>query len=297
MAAYGAWRKQGKSDRQAQAYLLKLFRNVSVQDKSARDSLQTFASGKGDVLLAYENEALFARTKGQNLAVPHPDADDPDREPRSRCSRTARTGTTANEFLRFLRTPAAQRIFAENGFRPVVKSVAAEYASKFPTPTAASSRSTARARRLGHGPDALLRPEERDHGQDRTAGRGSPLASDAAAAAGAGDPRREGGRRPPSRLGVVHAYLTPIVAAAAGCARLASRRARGRRRFWDAVTTPAGGRRAEAHARRVARRRARQRGRRDADRLGARARRLPRQGRRQRAHRPARSRCRRSSPA
>lgn len=132
MAAYGAWRKQGKSDRQAQANLLKLFRNVSVQDKSARDSLQTFASGKGDVLLAYENEALFARSKGQNLQfriprssilIENPVAvlkDSPNRE-------------TANIFRRFLRTPAAQRIFAENGFRPVVKSVAAEYASKFPT--------------------------------------------------------------------------------------------------------------------------------------------------------------------
>lgn len=131
MAAYGAWRKQGKSDRQAQANLLRLFRNVSVQDKSARESLQTFTAGKGDVLLAYENEALFARSKGQNLQfrvprstilIENPVAvleDSPNRE-------------TANVFLRFLRTPAAQRIFAENGYRPVVKSVAAEYASRFP---------------------------------------------------------------------------------------------------------------------------------------------------------------------
>ncbi len=36
MAAYGAWRKAGKTDKQAQANLLKLFRNVVVQDASAR---------------------------------------------------------------------------------------------------------------------------------------------------------------------------------------------------------------------------------------------------------------------
>ena len=64
MAAYGAWRRERKTDNQAQAKLLKLFKNVVVQDKSARDSLNTFMSGKGDVLLAYENEALFSKLKG-----------------------------------------------------------------------------------------------------------------------------------------------------------------------------------------------------------------------------------------
>ena len=65
MAAYGAQRKLGKTDKQAQDYLLKLFKNVVSQDKCARDSLQTFNAGRGDVLLAYENEALFARSRGQ----------------------------------------------------------------------------------------------------------------------------------------------------------------------------------------------------------------------------------------
>ena len=69
MAAYGAWRREGKTDRQAQANLLKLFKNVVVQDKSARDSLNTFMSGKGDVLLAYENEALFSKLKGSTFST------------------------------------------------------------------------------------------------------------------------------------------------------------------------------------------------------------------------------------
>jgi sulfate/thiosulfate transport system substrate-binding protein len=38
----------------------------------------------------------------------------------------------ANAFLRFLRTPAAQRTFAENGYRPVSKAVAREFTKKFP---------------------------------------------------------------------------------------------------------------------------------------------------------------------
>jgi sulfate/thiosulfate transport system substrate-binding protein len=132
MAAYGAWRKQGKSDAQAQASLLKLFRNVVAQDKSARESLQTFTSGKGDVLLAYENEALFARSKGQDLQFRIPRATILIENPIA-VTKTSEHKREANAFLRFLRMPAAQRVFAENGYRPVNKAVAAEFKSRFPT--------------------------------------------------------------------------------------------------------------------------------------------------------------------
>ena len=64
MAAYGAQRKQGKTHKQAVAYLNRLIRHVPVMDKSAREALQTFAGGKGDVLITYENEAIFANKKG-----------------------------------------------------------------------------------------------------------------------------------------------------------------------------------------------------------------------------------------
>jgi sulfate/thiosulfate transport system substrate-binding protein len=131
MAAYGAQRKLGKTDRQAQDYLLKLFKNVVSQDKSARDALQTFNAGRGDVLLAYENEALFAQSRGQKL---------PFRIPRSTILienpiavvKTSDHKSEAAAFLRFLRAPVAQRIFAENGYRPVNKVVAGEFTKKFP---------------------------------------------------------------------------------------------------------------------------------------------------------------------
>ena len=131
MAAYGAQRKLGKTDKQAQDYLLKLFKNVVSQDKSARDSLQTFNAGRGDVLLAYENEALFARSRGQGspfviprstILIENPIAVVKDSEHKQE----------ANAFLRFLRTPDAQKIFAEEGYRPVSKAVAKQFTSKFP---------------------------------------------------------------------------------------------------------------------------------------------------------------------
>src|SRR3954465_15104295 len=73
MAAYGAQIEQGKSPAEAQAYLKSLFKNVAVQDKSARDALQTFSTGKGDVLLAYENEAITAQRKGVSSEYVIPD--------------------------------------------------------------------------------------------------------------------------------------------------------------------------------------------------------------------------------
>jgi sulfate/thiosulfate-binding protein len=67
MAAYGAQLKAGKSENEAKQYLKDLFDNVPVQDKSAREALQTFIGGKGDVLLAYENEAITAQQKGEEV--------------------------------------------------------------------------------------------------------------------------------------------------------------------------------------------------------------------------------------
>jgi sulfate/thiosulfate transport system substrate-binding protein len=73
MAAYGAQIKAGKTPDQAVAYLEQLFRNVPVQDKSAREALQTFVGGKGDVMIAYENEAIAAQQANQPIEYVIPD--------------------------------------------------------------------------------------------------------------------------------------------------------------------------------------------------------------------------------
>ena len=61
MAAYGAQLHQGKTQAQAVSYLKSLFSHVSVQNASAREELQTFLSGKGDVMIAYENDVIAAQ--------------------------------------------------------------------------------------------------------------------------------------------------------------------------------------------------------------------------------------------
>jgi sulfate/thiosulfate transport system substrate-binding protein len=129
MAAYGAQIKEGKTPAQALAYLQQLFKNVVVQDKSARDAMNTFTSGKGDVLIAYENEAINAQQKGKavDYVTPHdtiliqnPIAITKDAKPASQ------------KFVNWLYTDQAQKIFAARGYRPVVSSLVDK--SKFPTP-------------------------------------------------------------------------------------------------------------------------------------------------------------------
>ena len=131
MAAYGSWRKQGKTDKQAQANLLKMWKNVVVQDTSARASLTTFNSGKGDVLLAYENEAYFSRMQGLNLQWVIPKTTILIENPIA-VTKDSSDKAAANGFLRFLRTPAAQQVFADYGYRPVLKSVENANRKKFP---------------------------------------------------------------------------------------------------------------------------------------------------------------------
>jgi sulfate transport system substrate-binding protein len=131
MAAYGAQLEQGKSPEEARQYLAELFENVPVLDKSARESLQTFSSGKGDVLLGYENEAILAQQKGEELDYIVPDQTLLIENPIAVVNE-AKDPKLARSFVDFLYTPEAQEIFVDKGYRPVVEGTAG--ADKFPKP-------------------------------------------------------------------------------------------------------------------------------------------------------------------
>jgi sulfate/thiosulfate-binding protein len=132
MAAYGAQLAQGKTPAQATAYLTKLFHNVPVQDKSARDAMTTFTSGKGDVLLAYENEAIAAKQAGQDIDYVVPDQTILIQNPIA-ITKATKDPTKAKAFIAFLRSKQGQEIFASKGYRPVDQSLVDK--SKFPTPS------------------------------------------------------------------------------------------------------------------------------------------------------------------
>jgi sulfate/thiosulfate transport system substrate-binding protein len=126
MAAYGAQRRAGKTDKQAVAYLYKLFKHVPVQPASAREALQIFAQGKGDVLLTYENEAIYAEKKGVHTEYRTPKATLLIETPVALTKRGV-SKPAAKAFYKYLWSSTAQKAFADQGYRPVVKSVAKGY--------------------------------------------------------------------------------------------------------------------------------------------------------------------------
>jgi sulfate transport system substrate-binding protein len=132
MGAYGAQLKEGKTEAQATAYLSKMLHNVSVQDDSGRAALQTFTGGKGDVLISYENDAIFAQQNGQDIDYVDPDDTLLIENPAAVTS-TSKHPKQAKAFLDFVRSDAGQKIFAQNGYRPVSKT-ADTAGQNFPVP-------------------------------------------------------------------------------------------------------------------------------------------------------------------
>jgi sulfate transport system substrate-binding protein len=126
LAGYGATSDRNADQAAGVEYLSALFNNVPVQDDSARKSLQTFVSGKGDAMLAYENEAIFAQKNHQPLDYTVPDATVLIENPVA-VTTDSRHPEQAEAFLAFLHTRTAQEIFAESGYRPVVDVPGADY--------------------------------------------------------------------------------------------------------------------------------------------------------------------------
>jgi sulfate/thiosulfate transport system substrate-binding protein len=131
MAAYGSQTEQGKSPEEALEFLREVLANTPVQDKSAREALQTFSGGKGDVLLAYENEAITAQNAGIELDYVIPDQTILIQNPAAVVTESENPDT-AQAFVDWLVTPEAQEIFASKGYRSVLPDLVDE--KTYPTP-------------------------------------------------------------------------------------------------------------------------------------------------------------------
>ena len=134
LAPYAEKSDGGKNPEAGLAYLSKLIGDhVRVQPKSGREATETFLQGTGDVLLSYENEAIFATRQGEDVDYVTPDDTFKIENPVAVLNNT-KEPEAAKAFVDFLYTPAGQRGWAEAGFRPVDKAVAAEFADSFPAP-------------------------------------------------------------------------------------------------------------------------------------------------------------------
>jgi len=139
LAAWGAaLRKPGGNDAAATALLTGILKNVPILDTGARGATVTFVErGIGDVLIAWENEALFAAremAKGKvEIVVPsttilaEPPVAVVDRVVARHNSRDL-----AQAYLEFLFSPEGQEIAAKHYFRPRDQGIAAKHGADFP---------------------------------------------------------------------------------------------------------------------------------------------------------------------
>ena len=140
LAAWGYAAKKFGGEAAAKDFVGKLFRNVPVLDTGARGATTTFVErGQGDVLLAWENEALLALAEGggrDRFEIVVPSVSILAEPPVAVVDKVVdKHGTRklAEAYLQFLYTPAGQEIAAKHGYRPRDAAVAAKFAAKFPS--------------------------------------------------------------------------------------------------------------------------------------------------------------------
>ncbi|MGL4621384.1 sulfate ABC transporter substrate-binding protein [Chroococcidiopsis sp.] len=130
--------KTGASEEQALDFVSKVYGNVPILTKDAREATDVFfKQGQGDALINYENEILLAQQKGEKVSYIIPDVNISIDNPIAVVDKNVdKHGTreVAEAFVKYLFTPEAQQEFAKVGFRPVDETVAQtkENTDKYP---------------------------------------------------------------------------------------------------------------------------------------------------------------------
>ena len=140
LAAWGyALHENNNDDAKARDFMARLYKNVPVLESGARGATTAFVQrGIGDVLVGWENDAWLAKTDlgmQQELEIVYPPssilAEPPVAVVDSVVDKKG-TRAVAEAYLKFLYTPEAQEIAAQNYYRPTDPTVAAKYAQRFP---------------------------------------------------------------------------------------------------------------------------------------------------------------------
>jgi sulfate transport system substrate-binding protein len=136
LAVWGSVSKTGGDEKKAEDFTTKVFKNVPVLPKDAREASDVFfKQGQGDALINYENEMILAAQNGEKLPYVVPEVNISIDNPIAVVDKNVdKHGTReiAEAFVKFLYTPEAQREFAKAGFRPVDPTVEQEVASQYP---------------------------------------------------------------------------------------------------------------------------------------------------------------------
>jgi sulfate transport system substrate-binding protein len=139
LAAWGwALRRFGNDPAKARDFVSRLYKNVPILDTGARGSTITFVErGIGDVLLAWENEALLAERdmgagKFETVVPSQSILAEPPVAVVDRVAAKHKTAAVARAYLEYLYSPEGQEIAARHYYRPRSQPVAAKYARQFP---------------------------------------------------------------------------------------------------------------------------------------------------------------------
>jgi sulfate/thiosulfate transport system substrate-binding protein len=140
LAAWGySLRNHGNDPAKAQDFVKRIFKNVPILDTGARGSTVTFVErGIGDVLIAWENEALLSvRELGEKgeFQIVAPSLSilaEPPVTVVDKVANKRKTAALAKAYLEYLYTPEGQEIAAKHYYRPRNQNVAAKYAQQFP---------------------------------------------------------------------------------------------------------------------------------------------------------------------
>jgi sulfate/thiosulfate transport system substrate-binding protein len=138
LALWNSAIKAGGNDAKALEFVTKVYKNVPILTKDAREATDVFVKqGQGDVLINYENEIILAQQKGEKAAFVIPDVNVSIDNPIAVVDKNVEkhgNRDVAEAFVQYLFTPEAQAEFAKVGFRPVDESVAKtkEFSDKYP---------------------------------------------------------------------------------------------------------------------------------------------------------------------
>lgn len=137
LALWNSAIKTGGGEQKALDFVTKVYNNVPILTKDAREATDIFAKrGQGDALINYENEIVLAQQKGEKVDYIIPDVNISIDNPIAIVDKNVdKHGTreVAEAFVKFLYSPEAQQEFAKVGFRPVEETAQTkELANKYP---------------------------------------------------------------------------------------------------------------------------------------------------------------------
>ena len=136
LALWGFQKQIGMTDTQAFEFTKKVYQNVPIMPRDAREASDVFINqDQGDILINYENEIILAGLRERKRPYIVPDINISIENPVAVVDKNVEkhgNREIAEAFVKYLFTAPAQREFAKIGFRPIDPNIAEEFSDRYP---------------------------------------------------------------------------------------------------------------------------------------------------------------------